>query len=43
LESKLSLLVSGARTQDSNAGGLVCLHDVPYCVLESGAIFYLFM
>ena len=32
----LSLSVSGACRQGSNAGELVCGHGVPYCVLDCG-------
>jgi len=38
MENKLSLSVSGACRRDSNAGGLVCVHGVPYCVLECEVI-----
>ena len=34
----LSLSVSGACRQGSNAGELVCGHGVPYCVLDCGII-----
>jgi len=36
--NKLLLSVSAACRWDSNAGGLVCLHGVPYCVLACGII-----
>ena len=34
--SKLSLSVSGAHRQDSNAGGLVSLHGVPIVCWNEG-------